>query len=546
MNMSDSLNEFASSYKFGYIDADISNQIEIPKDIKDLFPATLAQKLRMLPMKVDVDDEGDRKLTILTSNKDAFRYQTEILEIASGVADSINFFFIKEDKLLDAISNNYGITLEDESFSSDEFEVISKSSEEADEDDTNLDIDSLSNASSPIVALVNTIIKTAVTLRASDIHLEPEESGMLVKYRIDGVLIPQRQFTISEKNKKAVIARLKIMSELDVSKKKDTQDGQMKLKINDVEVDFRVSLLPVINGEKAVLRILDKTTSLLDLDTLGFTREDVLEMNNIINSPTGMVLITGPTGSGKSTTLYSFLNRLDSTAKNITTIENPVEYQLKGLNQVQIDEKHITFAGALREILRQDPNVVMVGEIRDKETAENAVQAAQTGHLVFSTLHTNDAISVISRLKRLGIMPDDITQSLICVMAQRLVRRVCPNCMETYIPDFEKYGIKEKDIAFISEPNETEQKRGKTKHAFVHGKGCDECNNTGYKGRITVYEYYIMDDDIRNIIEQGKTVYEVKQFLMEKKGYKTMWQRGLELVHQNITTIEEITREVKR
>ena len=546
MNMSDSLNEFASSYKFGYIDADISNQIEIPKDIKDLFTATLAQKLRMLPMKVDVDDEGDRKLTILTSNKDAFRYQTELLEIASDVADSINFFFIKEDKLLDAISNNYGITFEDESFSSDEFEVISKSGDETEDDDTNLDIDSLSNASSPIVALVNTIIKTAVTMRASDIHMEPEESGMLVKYRIDGVLIPQRQFNISEKNKKAVIARLKIMSELDVSKKKDTQDGQMKLKINDVEVDFRVSLLPVINGEKAVLRILDKTTSLLDLDTLGFTHEDILTMNNIINSPTGMILITGPTGSGKSTTLYSFLNRLDSTAKNITTIENPVEYQLKGLNQVQIDDKHITFAGALREILRQDPNVVMVGEIRDKETAENAVQAAQTGHLVFSTLHTNDAISVISRLKRLGVMPDDITQSLLCVMAQRLVRRICPNCTETYIPDFEKYGIREKDIETISEPSEAEKKRGKNKHTFIHGKGCDECNNTGYKGRITVYEYYVMDDDIRNIIEQGKTVYEVKQFLIEEKGYKTMWQKGLELVRQNVTTIEEITREVKR
>ena len=422
--MTDTLNEFASNYKFGYIDADISNQIEIPKDIKDVFSASLAQKMKMLPMKVDVDDEGERKLTILTSNKDAIRYQAEILEIVSEIADSVNFFLIKEDKLLDAISNNYGIAFEEDSYTEDNFEVVGKTNDETEDDDSNLDIESLSNASSPIVALVNTIIKTAVVQRASDIHLEPEESGMLVKYRIDGVLIPQRQFIISEKNKKAIIARIKIMSELDVSKKKDTQDGQMKLKINDVEVDFRVSILPVINGEKSVLRILDKTTSLLDLDTLGFSKEDILKLNNVINAPTGLILITGPTGSGKSTTLYSFLNRLDSTAKNITTIENPVEYQLKGLNQVQVDEKHVTFAGALREILRQDPNVVMVGEIRDRETAENAVQAAQTGHLVFSTLHTNDAISVISRLKRLGIMPDDITQSLLCVMAQRLVRKV--------------------------------------------------------------------------------------------------------------------------
>lgn len=544
--MTDTLNEFASNYKFGYIDADISNQIEIPKEIKDIFSASLAQKMKMLPMKVDVDDEGERKLTILTSNKDAIRYQAEILEMVSDIADSISFFLIKEDKLLDAISNNYGISFEENTYSEDELEVVSKDSGDNEEDDNNLDIESLSNASSPIVALVNTIIKTAVVQRASDIHLEPEESGMLVKYRIDGVLIPQRQFLISEKNKKAIIARLKIMSELDVSKKKDTQDGQMKLKINDVEVDFRVSILPVINGEKAVLRILDKTTSLLDLDTLGFSSEDILKFNNVINAPTGLILITGPTGSGKSTTLYSFLNRLDSTAKNITTIENPVEYQLKGLNQVQVDEKHVTFAGALREILRQDPNVVMVGEIRDKETAENAVQAAQTGHLVFSTLHTNDAISVISRLKRLGIMPDDITQSLLCVMAQRLVRRICPNCIESYIPDFDEYGINEEDREFLSAPTEAEKKRGKTSHTFVHGKGCDDCNNTGYKSRITVYEYYIMDDDIRNVIEQGKTVYEVKQFLTEKKGYKTMWHKGLDYVHDNITTIEEIAREVKR
>ena len=544
--MTDTLNEFASNYKFGYIDADISNQIEIPKDIKDIFSASLAQKMKMLPMKVDVDDEGERKLTILTSNKDAIRYQAEILEIVSEIADSVNFFLIKEDKLLDAISNNYGIAFEETSYTEDNFEVVGKATDESEDDDSNLDIESLSNASSPIVALVNTIIKTAVVQRASDIHLEPEESGMLVKYRIDGVLIPQRQFIISEKNKKAIIARIKIMSELDVSKKKDTQDGQMKLKINDVEVDFRVSILPVINGEKSVLRILDKTTSLLDLDTLGFSKEDILKLNNVINAPTGLVLITGPTGSGKSTTLYSFLNRLDSTAKNITTIENPVEYQLKGLNQVQVDEKHVTFAGALREILRQDPNVVMVGEIRDKETAENAVQAAQTGHLVFSTLHTNDAISVISRLKRLGIMPDDITQSLLCVMAQRLVRRICPSCKESYIPDFDEYGISQEDRKILTEPTEAEKKRGKTEHTFVHGKGCDDCNNTGYKSRITVYEYYIMDDDIRNIIEQGKTVYEVKHFLVDQKGYKTMWYKGLDYVRDNITTVEEIAREVKR
>ena len=316
------------------------------------------------------------------------------------------------------------------------------------------------------------------------------------------------------------------------------------MKINNEEVDFRVSILPVINGEKCVIRILDKGTSLLELETLGFENKDILRFNKVINKPTGLILITGPTGSGKSTTLYSFLNRIDSQAKNVTTIENPVEYQLPGINQVQVDEKHINFASALREILRQDPNVIMVGEIRDAETAENAVQAAQTGHLVFSTLHTNDSLSVISRLKRFGIEPDAITQSLLCVIAQRLVKRICPECMEEYTPDFEKYGISEKDQKLLMEPTEAEKAKGYKHHHFVHGKGCDACENTGYKGRITVYEYYTMNDNIRKMIEAGSTIYDIKQYLRKEEHMLNMWEKGMELVKRDITTMEEIATEV--
>ena len=240
------------------------------------------------------------------------------------------------------------------------------------------------------------------------------------------------------------------------------------------------------------------------------------------------------------------LNEIDSVSKNITTIENPVEYQLRGINQVQVDDKHITFASALREILRQDPDVVMVGEIRDKETAENAVQAAQTGHLVFSTLHTNDAISVISRLKRFGVEPDAITQTLLCVMAQRLIRNVCPHCQEEYVPDFEKYGLNEEDINALMQPNESEVANGLTKHHFVHGVGCEKCNQTGYKGRRTIYEYYTLDDDIRDMIERGETIYNIKKFLFQERGYKTMWENAINLVRNNATTIEEVIAKVKR
>lgn len=538
------LEAFAKKNGFGYMNQPISQDLNIPKSTVALFPVSVAQKYNILPWQVSTS-EGITTLSILTCNQDIFSLQDDLLNLARETnpdIDALSYFMIEEKYLQDAISDIYGVAFDDSTYSTDTFEVVTEANDDSDFDEIQDDL----VENSPIVTMVNTIIKTAVEKKASDIHFEPEDSGMIVKFRLDGVLIPQNQYMIQEKNKRTVVARLKMLAQMDVSKKRDTQDGNMKLRINDNEVDFRVSSLPVINGEKIVLRILDKTTSLLSLDKLGFTKKDIHIVTNIINRPTGMILITGPTGSGKSTTLYSMLNEIDSVSKNITTIENPVEYQLRGINQVQVDDKHMTFASALREILRQDPDVVMVGEIRDKDTAENAVQAAQTGHLVFSTLHTNDAISVISRLKRFGVEPDAITQTLLCVMAQRLIRNVCPHCQEEYVPDFEKYGLNEEDVKALMQPNENEVANGLTQHHFVHGVGCEKCNQTGYKGRRTIYEYYTLDDDIRDMIERGETVYNIKKFLTNEREYKTMWENAVNLVRNNITTIEEVISKVKR
>ena len=538
------LEVFAKKNGFGYMNQPISQDLNIPKSTVSLFPVSIAQKYNILPWQLSTS-EGITTLSILTCNQDIFSLQDDLLNLARETnpnIDALSYFMIEEKYLQDAISDIYGVAFDDSAYSNDTFEVVTEANDDSDFDEVQDEL----VENSPIVTMVNTIIKTAVEKKASDIHFEPEDSGMIVKFRLDGVLIPQNQYMIQEKNKRTVVARLKMLAQMDVSKKRDTQDGNMKLRINDNEVDFRVSSLPVINGEKIVLRILDKTTSLLSLDKLGFTKKDIHIVTNIINRPTGMILITGPTGSGKSTTLYSMLNEIDSVSKNITTIENPVEYQLRGINQVQVDDKHMTFASALREILRQDPDVVMVGEIRDKETAENAVQAAQTGHLVFSTLHTNDAISVISRLKRFDVEPDAITQTLLCVMAQRLVRNVCPHCQEEYVPDFEKYGLNEEDVAALMQPNENEAANGLVQHHFIHGVGCEKCNQTGYKGRRTIYEYYTLDDDIRDMIERGETVYNIKKFLSRDRGYKTMWENAINLVRNNTTTIEEVISKVKR
>ena len=379
----------------------------------------------------------------------------------------------------------------------------------------------------PIVKLVNGVLVNAIKVGASDIHVEPFETVFRVRFRIDGVMKTIMNLPIKIKN--AVVSRLKIMSKLDIAERRLPQDGRIKLKLGKKrEVAFRVSSLPCLFGEKVVMRILDKGNLALDLTKLGFEVGALKDFTEAINAPYGMVLVTGPTGSGKTTTLYSALSTINTQEINIMTAEDPVEYNLMGINQVQMkDEIGLNFAAALRSFLRQDPDVVMVGEIRDYETAEIGVKAALTGHLVLSTLHTNDAPSTINRLLNMGIEPFLVASSVILILAQRLCRRICAKCKEvdSILPDaLLKAGFKNEDIPGM---------------VLYKGKGCDVCNKTGYKGRVALYEVMPVKEELRELILQGASSDEIKKKAISL-GMKTLRMSGLEKVKEGMTTLEEV------
>ncbi|BAL81598.1 GspE/PulE family protein [Caldisericum exile] len=380
----------------------------------------------------------------------------------------------------------------------------------------------------PVVRLVNSIISQAIVEGASDIHVEPMEDSLRVRYRIDGILHEKQR--LPKRIQPGVIARLKIISNMDIAERRLPQDGRISLKFEGRPVDFRVSSLPSIYGEKIVLRILDKTSSIKPLEQLGFSEENLKKFEKIITQPYGMILISGPTGSGKTTTLYSILNRLNAPTKNIITVEDPVEYQLKGINQVQVNEKAgLTFANALRSILRQDPNIILIGEIRDRETAQIAIEAALTGHLVLSTIHTNDSASIPTRLIDMGIEPFLVASSLIGATAQRLIRKICPKCKEPHTPS--------KDVL---EHLGFEVHEGVN---FYKGAGCDFCSNTGYKGRVAISEILPITPEIqRLILKQASS----KEILSEAKrmGMKTLLDDALMKAAEGITTLEEVIRVV--
>ncbi|MCS7215317.1 MAG: type IV-A pilus assembly ATPase PilB [Thermodesulfovibrio sp.] len=380
----------------------------------------------------------------------------------------------------------------------------------------------------PIIKLANKIIIDALKVRASDIHIEPNEKGINVRYRVDGVL--QNTLSLPYKIKGPLITRFKIMAHLDISEKRLPQDGRIKLKISGKEVDFRVSTLPTIYGEKVVLRVLEKGSLQLDLTKLGFEEISLRFFKEAIEKPYGMILVTGPTGSGKTTTLYSALMRLNKPEVNIMTVEDPVEYSFSGINQVQVmEEIGLTFASALRAFLRQDPDIIMIGEIRDFETAEIAVKAALTGHLVLSTLHTNDAASTITRLINMGIEPFLISSSLILIVAQRLVRKLCPYCKkeERYLKEtLIKLGFPEDKIDSIK---------------IYKPQGCSECNNTGYSGRIALYEVMPIKDEIKDLILTGAPAGEIKKAAI-KLGMITLRQSGIYKVMEGITSIDEVVK----
>ena len=381
----------------------------------------------------------------------------------------------------------------------------------------------------PVVRLVNMILVDAVKRGASDIHIEPYEKDFRIRYRLDGVLYEIMRPLVRLKN--AITSRLKIMSELDIAERRLPQDGRIRLVLGkEKEVDFRVSVLPTLFGEKVVLRVLDKSALQLDLGALGFDEEPLREFREAVHQPWGMVLVTGPTGSGKTTTLYSALTELNKASDNISTAEDPVEINMPGINQVQMkDEIGLNFAAALRSFLRQDPDIIMVGEIRDFETAETAVKAALTGHLVMSTIHTNDAPSTINRLLNMGVEPFLVTASLVLICAQRLVRKICPDCKE----ELEVTKQVLMDTGFSEEESESIQP--------MKGAGCHNCNDTGYKGRISCYEVLPLTDEIKEAILQGYSSIELKREAM-RQGMRTLRQSGLEKVKAGITTLDEVLR----
>lgn len=377
----------------------------------------------------------------------------------------------------------------------------------------------------PIVKLVNLMLTQALKKRASDIHIEPEYGCLRIRYRIDGAL--HDIFKIPKINQNAILARMKIISDLDITESRMPQDGRFKVKFEGKEIDFRVSSLPTTFGQKFVLRLLDKANLSIGLDKLGFNEEPLAVFKEAIAKPFGMILVTGPTGSGKSTTLYSILNQLNTADRNIITVEDPVEYQIEGITQIQVKpDIGLDFASGLRSLLRQSPDVIMIGEIRDSETADIAIKAALTGQIVLSTLHTNDALSSITRLIDMGVEPFLVASSLVMLCAQRLARKVCPQCKErTEIPgDFlEKIGFREKAV-------------------FYSAKGCKYCNNTGFYGRVAILEAVLIDDNIREMIIKKKSRDEIVKYAVKEKGMVTLRDDAFLKVKQGVTTLDEALR----
>ncbi|MBU0484151.1 MAG: type II secretion system ATPase GspE [Proteobacteria bacterium] len=380
----------------------------------------------------------------------------------------------------------------------------------------------------PIIRLVNRIIGQAVEEKASDIHFEPFEYTFRVRYRLDGLL--REVESPPSRLQAAIISRIKIMAKLDISERRRPQDGRIKLKVDGREIDFRVSTIPTHHGESLVMRILDRESLILDLAQIGFPERLQEEYDKVIHQPYGMILVTGPTGSGKTSTLYTTLDKINLPSYKIMTMEDPIEYQLAGINQIQVNPKiGFTFAGGLRSIVRQDPDIILIGEIRDKETAEIAIQSALTGHLLFSTLHTNDAPGAITRLLEMGVENYLLSSTLLAVLAQRLVRLICPFCKEPTEPDpklLKTMPFSAEEIADMT---------------FYHGSGCEECRHTGYKGRTAIFEYLPVDEAIRKEIDRKSSTEKIKETALAR-GMVTLLQDGWRMVREGRTTVSEVLR----
>ncbi|MEN6439179.1 MAG: type IV-A pilus assembly ATPase PilB [Syntrophobacter sp.] len=495
------------------------SKLTIPKDVLGLIPLDVAQKYHAVPfglmgntLNIAIGDPGN--LFVI----DDIRFLTrKNIQVHVASDNAIRRVIAQVNSGEDSLQDVLGML-------KDEVEVdLVQSNEE-------LDLSFLEDAAeqAPVVKLVNIILMDAIRKQASDIHIEPYEKSMRVRFRIDGVLYEMMRPPIQLKN--AMISRLKIMSRLDIAERRLPQDGRIKLKAKGKEMDFRVSVLPTMFGEKVVLRLLDKSGLQLDMTKLGFEESQYKNFKEAIYQPFGMVLVTGPTGSGKTTTLYSALSDLNKTSHNISTAEDPVEYNLTGINQVQIQESiGLTFAAALRSFLRQDPDIIMVGEVRDFETAEISVKAALTGHLVLSTLHTNDAPSTINRLLNMGVEAFLVASAVNLVLAQRLVRRICSECkmVEDVAPEtLLELGLREDELGTFK---------------CYHGQGCVVCNNTGYRGRIALYEVMPLYEQIRELVLMGASAAEIKKESI-RLGMLTLRRSGINKLKEGVTSVEEVIR----
>jgi type IV pilus assembly protein PilB len=491
------------------------SKLEIDPHVVRLVPREMARRFGV----VAVGRDGDTLLLAMEDPLDVIATDT----VAANTGYEVRPAAAEHDQILAVIEKHYGETIDIEKSIQNIVDVEVETSRDTDIGTEQLSIEP---NDAPVIRLVNLILLQAIEEGASDIHIEPGEKGLCVRLRVDGVL---REILPPPKRMQwAITSRIKILSGLNIAERRLPQDGSCRVKVMHRVVDIRVSIIPTVYGEKVVMRLLDKGNLKTELEHLGFDRGSLSMINEAIHKPHGMVLLTGPTGSGKTTTLYSALTKINSPEKNIMTVEDPVEYELAGVNQVKArPEIGLDFAAALRSFLRQDPDVILVGEIRDLETASIAIKAAQTGHLVFSTLHTNNATSTIDRLLNMGVEPYLICSSLNLVIAQRLVRKICSECRETYEPD----------PALAAKLHDVLPEAGPV--TFYRGAGCRECSQTGYKGRMAVYELFPMTREIKDMILQGVVGSAIRDRALEQ-GMKPLIANGMEKVREGQTTLDEV------
>ena len=510
------LSMLAQQYGMEVIDL---NGFEIPDEVIETLRADYARYYQVIPVSKD-----DSLLTVAMSDPTDVEKIDTLRYLLGSDVDAV---VAPEDQILAALDKYYPEEVEDSGSESQDVD-IEATDELVYQDPTSTDTVGGRSAEddAPIIRLVSKLIIDAYKMRASDIHLEPMEKRYRVRYRIDGAL---REVDGPPKYLQAnFTSRVKIMAHLDITEKRIPQDGRIQISVGDKELDLRVSSIPTIFGESIVMRILDKSSIQLDIPRLGFYADDLEMVTKIINYPDGIFLVTGPTGSGKTTSLYAFLNTINTTARKLITVEDPIEYQLPGVNQVQVDRYvDMTFAAALRSMLRQAPNIIMVGEIRDLETAEIAINAALTGHLVFSTLHTNDAPGAVTRLVDMGVKPFLVATALRAAMAQRLLRRVCKECAAPYTPTPSECKILGLTPEYLAN------------HQFVKGRGCRHCGGTGYKGRVGIYEIFLITEEIARLIFANETSGTLRSYA-RRNGMRSLRDDALRKAEAGISTLEEV------